>query len=230
MTKSANRLKDIIAELADGYGPPVPPGRLTALEMILQENVAYLVSDAKRQAAFQALAGRIGTTASEILAAPRAALLGVAQLGGMLPDSRVEKLINIARLTMEEFGGNLQVALKQTETRAKKSLMKFPGIGEPGAEKILLYTRTFPILALDSNALRVLIRIGYGKETGSYSKTYRSVREAIKDEVTGDYDWLIRANQLLTRHGKTICRRTGPLCEVCTLSSTCNFFAIRQPG
>ena len=34
--------------------------------------------------------------------------------------------------------------------------------GEPGAEKVLLFSGSAPVLALDSNALRVLLRLGFG--------------------------------------------------------------------
>ena len=53
-----------------------------------------------------------------------------------------------------------------------------PCSGDPGAEKILLFSRTHSILALDSNGLRVLRRLGYGEERKSYASTYRSAQEA----------------------------------------------------
>ena len=43
-------------------------------------------------------------------------------------------------------------------------LKKFPAIGDPGVDKILLLTRTEPVMALDSNGLRVLVRLGFGAE------------------------------------------------------------------
>ena len=43
---------------------------------------------------------------------------------------------------------------------SEKALKRFPSIGDPGAEKILLFTRSYPVMALDSNGLRVLCRVG----------------------------------------------------------------------
>jgi endonuclease III len=223
MKQRSSKLAQIVKKLEALYGPPSPPAFRDSLEMILFENVAYLVSDAKREVAFQTLRNQIGTQPTDILSASRQALLEVAKLGGMLPENRVEKLLDIAQLTMQEFGGDLDSALKQTESRAKRSLMKFPGIGEPSAERILLYTKTFPMLGLDSNGLRVPTRIGYGREYKNYSTMYHSVRDAIKEELKPDYDWLIKANQLLTLHGKTLCRRSQPRCEACPLTSICGF-------
>jgi endonuclease-3 len=99
--------------------------------------------------------------------------------------------------------------------------MKFPGFGEPGAEKILLFTRTQPILALESNGLRVLVRLGFGEEKKSYATTYRLVQAAATAEAKQDCTWLIRAHLLLRRHGQEVCRRSQPQCGDCPLSPEC---------
>lgn len=44
---------------------------MTHFEMILFENVAYLVSDDKREKAFASLCDEIGASATSILAAPQ---------------------------------------------------------------------------------------------------------------------------------------------------------------
>lgn len=101
--------------------------------------------------------------------------------------------------------------------QAKKALKQFPAIGDPGAEKILLFCRAFPILALESNGLRVLMRLGYGEEKPNYATTYRLVQEATEGELVVEYSWLITTHQLLRRHGQELCRRSRPLCEKCPL-------------
>ena len=53
---------------------------------------------------------------------------------------------------------------------------RFPGIGKPGAERIALFTGTRAVLALDSNALRVLVRLGYGDPDAAYATTYRQAQ------------------------------------------------------
>jgi len=218
----------IIDELRRFYGPPEPPRVNDPLGMILLENVAYLVSDERREQAFDALREKVGLTPPEILTAHEETLLEVARLGGMLPAARVEKLRRIAQIALQEFDGDLDKALKQPLAQAKKLLKKFPGIGDPGAEKILLFSKTHPILALDSNGLRVLRRLGYGEEQKSYSATYRSAQEAaqeaVKDEMRKDFDWLIAAHQLLRLHGKQLCKTTTPLCASCPLKSSCRYY------
>src|SRR6185369_2870649 len=208
-----------IDELKNFYGRPAPPKVNDPLGMILLENVAYLVSDERRERAFDALREKVGLTPPEILTAREETLLEVARLGGMLPAARVEKLRRIAQIALQEFDGDLDGILKQPLAQTKKSLKKFPGIGDPGAEKILLFSKAHPILALDSNGLRVLRRLGYGEEQKSYAATYRSAQEAAREDLKkalkADFDWLIAAHQLLRLHGQQLCKTTTPLCASC---------------
>lgn len=192
--------------------------------MILLENVAYLVGDEKREKAFEALRDRVGLLPVDIVTSPDEKLLEVARLGGMLPGSRVEKLRRIADIALQEFDGDVESILELPSPKAKRALKKFPGIGDPGAEKILLFARTQPVLALESNGLRALLRLGYGEERKTYSATYRSAQEAVKSELNEDFDWLIEAHQLLRRHGQELCKRSEPLCAECPLKPECRFY------
>jgi len=224
MPKARKSFQKIIDELEEFYGRPESPRIADPLGMILLENIAYLVSDDRREQAFNALRERVGLTPPETLMAHEETLLEVAHLGGMHPAARVEKLRRIAQIALQEFDGDLDRVLKQPLAQAKKSLKKFPGIGDPSAEKILLFSRTHPILALDSNGLRVLLRLGYGEERKSYSSTYRSAQEAVESVLKKDFDWLIAAHQLLRRHGQELCKTARPLCSRCPVKSDCRYY------
>jgi len=224
--KSATRpnLKKVISQLSAHYGPPRPPISTDPFELILFENAAYLVTDERREAAFNLLRKTIGTKPHELLAAPHDALVSVAKLGGMQPEKRAARLREIAMIAMDAFAGDLSSALKLPLPKARQALRKFPGIGEPGAEKILLFARAYPVLGLDSNGLRVLLRLGFGEEKKNYTATYRSVQEAIKDQLSADCDWLISAHVLLRQHGKELCKTNRPLCEKCPVRKSCAYF------
>ena len=154
-------LQKIISQLSAHYGPPRPPISTDPFELILFENVAYLVSDERREAAFNLLRQTSrDRDRTNCLAAPNDALLRVATLGGMQPERRAARLREIALIAMDDFAGDLTSALKLPLPKARQALKKFPGIGDPGAEKILLFTRAYPVLGLDSNGLRVLLRLG----------------------------------------------------------------------
>ena len=217
-------LQKIVARLAAHYGKPKPPITTDPFELILLENVAYLVSDERREEAFSALRQHAGTKPHEILAAAHDEILQATRLGGMHPEQRVNRLREIALIAMNEFDGDLAQALKRPLPKAKQALRKFSSIGEPSAEKILLFTRSYPVLGLDSNGLRVLVRLGLGEEKKNYTATYRSIQEAIRDQLPEDYDWLISAHVLLRQHGKELCKTNAPLCEKCPVRQSCAYF------
>src|SRR6266852_1715851 len=217
-------LRKIVARLAAHYGQPGPPITTDPFELVLLENVGYLVSQNRREEAFKLLREHAGTKPHEILAAAPEKLLRATSLGGMHPEQRVNRLREIALIAMNEFGGDLRLALKLPLPKAKQALRKFPGIGEPSAEKILLFTRTYPVLGLDSNGLRVLLRLGFGEEKKSYAATYRAVQESIKEQLREDFDWLIKGHVLLRQHGKQLCKTNAPLCEKCPVRRNCSYF------
>lgn len=222
-------LRKIVSILARFYGQPAPPVTTDPFELILWENVAYLVSDERRAEAFELLRRTVGTKPHEILAAPNDALLQVAKVGGMQPERRAVRLRELALIAMNEFDGDVRSALKLPLPKAKKALQKFPSIGEPSAEKILMFTRSHPVLGLESNGLRVLLRLGLGEEKKNYSASYRSVQADIKDQLGDDYDWLIDAHNLLRQHGKDLCKTNRPMCDRCSLKKSCVYFQCQNP-
>jgi endonuclease III len=217
-------LQKIVSRLARLYGNPAPLLTDDPFELMLLENVAYLVSDERREEAFKTLRQYAGTKPHEILSASDESILRATKLGGMHPEQRVARLREIALIAMNEFGGDLRKALKLPLLKAKQALRKFPSIGEPSAEKILLFTRTYPVLGLDSNGLRVLVRLGFGEEKKNYTATYRAVQEAMHGQLKTDYDWLISAHRLLRLHGKELCKTSAPLCEKCPVRKNCAYF------
>jgi endonuclease-3 len=78
-------------------------------------------------------------------------------------------------------------------------------------------------MALESNGLRVLCRVGFAEEQKNYSATYRLVQDEMHEQVPHDCDSLIRAHQLLRQHGQELCKRSKPRCAECPLSDNCNY-------
>jgi endonuclease III len=225
MTRHSTKLQSIVARLERHYGPPSQPPSTDPFELILWEQVGYLVDDERRAKAFNLLRKRVGVTPEKILAAPEKTLLEITKAGGTIAaPARAKRLRDAAVLVLTEFDGDLRKALREPFAKARKALAQFPSIGEPGAEKILLFTCTHPVLALDSNGLRVFVRLGYVPEQKNYRATYRAVRAALQGELKQDCSWLIRAHQLLRRHGQELCKRSSPVCHTCPLMEVCAYF------
>jgi endonuclease III len=190
--------------------------------LLLWEQVAYLASDAERLAAYRLLETSVGTDPAEILAAPAATLRAVARRGGSIGVAqRADRLRTVARRVFNQWEGKLQRVLKQPFKDARRELTRYPSIGEAGAERILLLSGAFPVLGLDSNALRVLLRLGYGREHAQWQRTYRAAQSAAEAELPETITARRSAYLLLRYHGQTLCRRSAPRCVECPLRREC---------
>jgi endonuclease-3 len=212
-------LSEAVASLQTLYGLPKRPLSDPWL-LVLWENIAYLADDRRRQQALNQLIENVGSEPQAVLCASDDELMAIGARG-IVAKQTVKKLRRCAEIVIEEFGGDLRSVLKLPLAKAVKALQKFPGIGVPGAEKILLFCRAYPVFGLESNGLRVLLRLGFGADHKNYSSMYRLVRQDIENELQPDYEWMIRAHQLLRRHGQDVCRRTQPKCEECPLAAKC---------
>lgn len=216
-----------VAALEQLYGAPPAPRPSGVFELVIWENAAYLVDDERREEVFARLENEIGIDPAAILAAAPEVLARVLEGGGMHPQRRADKLHRAAEIASELGLDEIERQVREDPDRARRSLRRFPGIGEPGADRILLLARARRTLATDSNALRVLVRLGFAREESSYARTYRGAAKALEDELSDDFDWLIRAHQLLRTHGKELCRRT-PDCDPCPLAEGCAWFAAHE--
>jgi endonuclease III len=216
-------LAGVIERLRKFYGDPPPPPVTDPFEQVLWENVAYLADDEKRARAFSQLHKTVGTSPKEILKAKPEKLLAVTRGGGIVPELRAERLRQSAEIVEILLKGKLDAALGESLTKAKKTLRQFPTIGEPGAEKILMFAGKYPVLGLESNGLRVLLRLGFAQEQKSYSASYRAVQQALSGQLPKDCQSLIAAHQLLRKHGQELCKRSQPNCDECPLRESCAF-------
>jgi endonuclease-3 len=217
--------KKIVAALKRHYGDPALPPAEGPFELVMWENACYLLSDERRAAVLQGLRDQIGLDPHKIQNGNREALLTLAKMGGMRPETRVFRWLEVARITIDQFDGDLSRIVALPYAEAKRALKQFPNIGDPGAEKILLYCGIGPGLPLDWNGCRVLLRVGYGRANSkNYGAQYRSIQEAIANELPKTAAQLARAHLLLRQHGKEICRNTRPRCEVCPVSSMCGYY------
>jgi endonuclease-3 len=240
MKKTAPSLAGILDQLERHYGEQVAVGPRAPYERILFVNCGYPATDASCTKGYEALKREVGTKPEEILAAPKEKLAKLMRLGGIVPELRAERLKTIARMVNELFGGDLQRALgkmMQDEKmpadkrirRVKATLKEFPVIGEPGADKILLFARLAQVAAVPSACVAVPQRIRFGAEDKNYSAGYRAAQEAMSAELPETFDARQRAYLLLKRHGAEICKRTKPKCEICPVGGMCAYFREKRP-
>jgi adenine-specific DNA glycosylase len=187
-------------EQAGGPAEAVPS--TDGWELIVAENIGYLVDDETRWQAVRRLGNVVGAAPERILAAPEAVLLDL--VTGIRRAERVGRLRRCAELAI-----------------AGAPWSAYPGIGRPGVQRIELFTGARPVLALDANALRVLVRLGYGDATQPYAAAHRQAQAQASAELAETVPARQRAHQLLRRHGRTICRRSTPACSRCPVAGDC---------
>jgi endonuclease III len=168
------------------------------------------------------LEAQVGTSPDAILEAAPARLARIVRRGGAIAvTQRAARLQKIADRVATRWKGNLRPVLRLPFEAARRELAQYPSIGPAGAERVLLLSGSHPVLGLDSNALRVLLRLGYGREFPQWAKTHRVVQEAAERELPATIAARRPAYLLLRRHGQTLCRRSAPRCSECPLQPDC---------
>ena len=128
-------LSKILAQLKRHYKQIEAPPAESPLALVLWENACYLLPDDRRREVYNALKEQVGLNAAAIDRAPDAVLVPLAKRGGMRPEVRVFRWREIARITLNQFGGDLDVILERSFPEAKRALKQFPNIGDPGGKR-----------------------------------------------------------------------------------------------
>lgn len=213
-------LKTAVARLARLY--PTREPLSDPLSILVWENIGYLIDDARRAALFAEFKREIGLKAHEIANAPMPVLVDIAKRGGMHPQTRAERLMEIGRLAISESDGKLAEKLRALPLQKARTLLKkFPSVGDPGADRILLFADIAPLACVESNGLRAMVRLGACAEQKNYARTYKDAVAALNQAGAGNVKWLKLAYVVLREHGKALCKRSAPICEPCPLDAIC---------
>jgi endonuclease III len=157
----------------------------------------------------------------------------------IVPAVCAARLKDIARRIQNELDGDLTAGLEKRIEEAqgkpgnprennlkpaKKLLQEFPTIGEPSAEKILLFSGLAPVAAVPSAFVGVPVRLFAGEAGKNYAGDYRVAREILDTGLPQRFEARQRAYLLLKKHGQEICKRSKPKCEICPLTAHCAYF------
>ncbi len=228
------KLAQILETLEELYGPQKLAGPTDPYEMIVFLNCGYPASDGKCAKGFEVLKSEIGTEPNKLLAASKPKLAKLMGPSVIAPAVCANRLKEIAREVKNEFSGDLTAALEKRLREgkdqpekglkaAKKLLQGFPVIGEPSAEKILLFAKLAPVAAVPSAFVEVPTRLFAGEPGRNYATDYRAAREVLDSGLPKTFEARQRAYLLLKKHGQEICKRSTPKCEICPLTAQCAY-------
>jgi endonuclease III len=219
----AQELAALLDKLEQHYGSVRFTEPTDPYELIVYTNCGYPPSRENCRRGFEAVKESVGLSAAQILAARDRQLATALRAGGIVPELRASRLKLIARLVTVDFGGDLRSVLGASK-EARKALKRFPTIGDPGADKILLFCADVPVAAVPSNCLQAPLRLGLGTERPSYAASYRSTQEELTQLLPRETGALRRAYLLFRHHGQELCHRTTPLCDRCPVAPRCPYF------
>jgi len=219
-------LPQILDALETRYGQMQPLWPTAPYSFLVWWQCGYPPSEAACAKGWASLQSGVGVEPEQLLGVAAADLAAALRPGGLIPETRAERLQEIAARVQVEFAGDLSRALQGSLKNACQTLRTFPGIAGPGADRILLFGNLAPIAAVPSSCPHVLVRICEGTPSEKYDANYRAAQNRIELEIPEQFEARRRAYLLLHRHGKELCKRTSPKCEACPVNDSCMHFAL----
>jgi len=215
-------LPRLLDKLETHYGPRAPTWPVDPWLFLVWWYCGYPASDAACMKGWASLNKTIGVEPEALPAADPAQLASALKPGGMFAEQRAMRLKETADTVREKFGSDLSSALRRMPlSKARAALRTFAGIGNPGADRILLFGGISPVAAVPSSCPRVLVRIYSRGGRNNYSRDYADAQKRIEAGIPAAFDARARAYLLLKAHGQELCRRSAPLCSACPVSEFC---------
>jgi A/G-specific adenine glycosylase len=209
-----------MARLRAFYGALQAPLPLP-FAVYIWEVLSVAARPARRDAAFNALKRIPALTADAVARLPQAKLEAAVGLAGPRRDERIRALRAGAELFKRD--ASIEADLGGPFRRALRAARRLPHVGRASSLRVLLFGGRHPVLPLDEDALRVALRLGYGRDADVPARTIRLVRQALLRESGRDLDSLRALSQYLTHHGIATCTDAAPHCGVCPVASDCRW-------
>lgn len=126
--------------------------------------------------------------------------------GSQYRESKAPRLISLARILVERYGGQVPDDLD--------ALLALPGVGRKTANCVLIYAFSRPALCVDTHMHRIANRLGW-----VHTKTPEQTERALETIIPRDL-WA-GSNRLFLQHGRALCVPSVPLCSACPVRQWC---------
>jgi endonuclease III len=215
---SVSRLRPLLEVLQRFYGAlPTPPR--DPFTLFVWEVLSTHSTPRRRDAALAALKRIRALTPDAMWRAPQKKLEESVALAGPYAENRLRAL----RTGVDLFrrSPDLPATIRGPLPAARRALKGLPQMGEGGAYRMLLFAAGHPVLPVDARISRVARRLGFGEQHADFTRTARSIREALAHELPESLDAYRRAALYLSHHGAATCTEADPHCVVCPLLKAC---------
>lgn len=130
------------------------------------------------------------------------------------PNSKAEHLAGMARMLVEQFGGEVPDTVEQ--------LTKLPGVGRKTANVVCAVIWQQPTMAVDTHIFRVSERIGLTTGSKNPLQTEQALVKYFPEAI------IPKAHHWLLLHGRYVCTARNPRCPQCGISAFCRHFAKKK--
>ena len=127
------------------------------------------------------------------------------------PNNKAKHLAGMARMLVEEFGGEVPSDLKE--------LQRLPGVGRKTANVIGAVIWQKEVMPVDTHVFRVAARIGLTRGAKTPLQTELQLEKHIPSHL------LPIAHHWLILHGRYVCTARAPKCKECGIKEWCREFS-----
>jgi len=124
-----------------------------------------------------------------------------------------KRIIEVANLILSKYNGKVPADIDK--------LVDLPGVGRKTANCVLVYAFEKPAIPVDTHVHRISNRLGL-VDTKMPEETEMALREKIPKKY-----WL-DINNTFVMYGQNICKPISPMCDVCKIRKTCNYFQTKN--
>ena len=124
-----------------------------------------------------------------------------------------KRIIEVANLILSKYNGKVPADIDK--------LVDMPGVGRKTANCVLVYAFEKPAIPVDTHVHRISNRLGLVD-----TKTPEETEMALRGKIPKKY-WL-DINNTFVMYGQNICKPISPMCDVCKIRKTCNYFQTKN--
>lgn len=124
-----------------------------------------------------------------------------------------KRIIDVAKIIDKKYNGKVPDDLD--------ALVQLPGVGRKTANCVLVYAFEKPAIPVDIHVHRISNRLGL-----VHTKTPEETELKLMEKIPEKF-W-IDINDTFVMYGQNICKPISPMCEVCKIKKSCEFYKTKN--
>ncbi|UCG12300.1 MAG: endonuclease III [Deltaproteobacteria bacterium] len=205
--KIDDRAEKLLGILAETYGtkPWNWHTRQTPFQVLIGTVLSQRTRDEKTDEAAKALFSRYPSP-EKLASAPEEEIANLIRPANYY-NTKALRIKEISKIILEEYSGSTPDTISE--------LMRLPGVGRKTAACVMVYGYRKQALPVDTHVHRISNRIGL-----IATRTPEESEEELWRVIPERY--IMVYNELMVKHGQSICRPIGPKCSSCPIDKFCD--------